>query len=98
MQKRQKMKTDFESLAAMKDDDIDCSDIEAFTKEFLDAVDGFAEVPEKELVSIRIDKPVLKFYRQTGRGYQTRMNAVLRAYAEMAQKGQIRAFGEHTQE
>ena len=88
MQKERKMKTDFEALAAMTDDDIDCSDIEAFTKEFLATVEGFAEVPEKELVSIRIDKPVLNFYRRLGKGYQTRINAVLRTYAEMAQKRQ----------
>jgi uncharacterized protein (DUF4415 family) len=38
--------------------------------------------PEKELISIRVDKDVLDFFRAAGRGYQTRMNAVLRAFVE----------------
>jgi Uncharacterized protein conserved in bacteria len=67
---------------AMNDDDIDCSEIEAFSKEWLDAVEGFMEVPEKEMISIRIDRPTLEFYRRFGKGYQKRINAVLRAYAE----------------
>jgi BrnA antitoxin of type II toxin-antitoxin system len=38
--------------------------------------------PAKEVISIRIDKDVLSFFRSTGPGYQTRMNAVLRAFVE----------------
>ena len=79
-------KTDFEKLAAMTEDEIDCSDIPEFTEEFLATVEGFAEIPEKEMISIRIDKSVLDFYRQMGKGYQGRINAVLRAHVEMAQR------------
>ena len=86
MKKEAKMKSDLGALEAMRDEDIDCSDLEAFTEEFLAAVEGFAELPEKELISIRVDRPVLDFYRRTGKGYQTRMNAVLRAYAETTEK------------
>ena len=81
-------RTELEKLAAMTDDEIDCSDIPEFTEEFLATVEGFAEVPEKELISIRIDKPVLEFYRQMGKGYQGRINAVLRAHIEMTQRKQ----------
>jgi len=35
--------------------------------------------PVKKPISLRID-PVLEFFRKTGKGYQSRMNAVLRAY------------------
>ena len=38
--------------------------------------------PPKEAVKLRIDADVLAWYRATGRGYQTRMNNVLRAFAE----------------
>jgi uncharacterized protein (DUF4415 family) len=34
----------------------------------------------KETVSIRIDADVLKWFRKQGRGYQTRINAILRSY------------------
>ena len=36
----------------------------------------------KEQTSIRFDADVLQWFRSQGRGYQTRMNAVLRAYYE----------------
>lgn len=40
-------------------------------------------VPEpKTPVSIRLDPDVLAFFKAQGRGYQTRINAVLRAYME----------------
>lgn len=34
----------------------------------------------KAAISLRVDRDVLAFFKQDGRGYQTRMNAVLRAY------------------
>jgi len=33
---------------------------------------------------MRIDQDVLDFFRKTGRGYQSRINAVLRSYVERA--------------
>ena len=42
--------------------------------------------PRKKLVSIRLDADVLEFFRSEGRGYQTRMNAVLRHYMETAKR------------
>ena len=38
-------------------------------------------LPEpKQPVSLRLDRDVLEWFRKQGRGYQTRINAVLRAY------------------
>ena len=36
----------------------------------------------KQLVSVRFDTDVLDWFRAEGAGYQTRMNAVLRAFME----------------
>lgn len=36
----------------------------------------------KKLISIRLDQDVIDFFRSNGKNYQTRMNAVLRAYVE----------------
>ena len=36
----------------------------------------------KEHTNLRIDADVLAFFRGQGRGYQTRINAVLRSYVE----------------
>ena len=39
------------------------------------------ELPEpKEQVTLRLDRDVLRWFRAHGRGYQTRINAVLRGY------------------
>ncbi len=35
---------------------------------------------EKQAVSIRLDRDVLDFFKAQGKGYQTRINAVLRSY------------------
>ena len=39
------------------------------------------DIPEpKQAMSLRVDRDVLEFFKSGGKGYQTRMNAVLRAY------------------
>ena len=40
----------------------------------------------KERVTVRLDRDVLTWFRGQGRGYQTRINAVLRAYITAAHK------------
>jgi uncharacterized protein (DUF4415 family) len=37
---------------------------------------------QKQLVSLRIDSDILSYFKSRGPRYQTRMNAVLRAYME----------------
>ncbi len=37
---------------------------------------------EKEKISLRVDGDILEWFRKQGKGYQTRMNAVLRAYMD----------------
>jgi uncharacterized protein (DUF4415 family) len=38
--------------------------------------------PRKEHINIRVDADVLSWFRETGKGYQTRINNVLRAFVE----------------
>jgi uncharacterized protein (DUF4415 family) len=46
------------------------------------------KLPEaKADLQMCIDRDVLDFFRQTGRGYQTRINAGLRSYVEKARRG-----------
>ena len=47
--------------------------------------------PTKQIISVRIDRDVLAFFKAQGRGYQTRINAVLRSYME-AKQGTTRAI------
>lgn len=45
---------------------------------------GLPAIPRKEAISLRLDAEVLDWFRARGPGYQTRINAVLRAYMEEA--------------
>jgi uncharacterized protein (DUF4415 family) len=41
----------------------------------------------KQPISLRVDEDVLKWFKKQGPRYQSRMNAVLRAYMSAVQKG-----------
>mgnify|MGYP003488632635 FL=1 len=65
----------------MQDADIDFSDIPEVDPRIFKRM-GIRMPQPKELVSIRIDPDVLVWFRKKGRGYQTRINAVLRSFME----------------
>jgi uncharacterized protein (DUF4415 family) len=80
-----RQKENLKGVARIKDEDIDFSDIPELTDEwFARAVRGKFYRPVKEIVSIRLDKDVLAFYRSQGAGYQTRINDTLRAAMQAA--------------
>jgi len=43
---------------------------------------GLKPIARKRLLSLRVDSDVIEWFRAQGRGYQSRMNALLRAYME----------------
>lgn len=43
---------------------------------------GLEPVPPKTSISLRVDSDVLEWFKAQGTGYQTRMNAVLRAFRD----------------
>jgi uncharacterized protein (DUF4415 family) len=66
-------------LAAMPDSEIDTSDIPVLPPEaWKHAIRGGLYRPVKKAVSLRIDADVLAWLRRDGRGYQTRVNRLLR--------------------
>ena len=79
----------------MRDKDIDLSDNPELTPEmFAKAAvrQGLKPVPNKSQLTLRLDSDVLAWFKAQGRGYQTRINALLRAYmrAHMEQAKQGR--------
>jgi uncharacterized protein (DUF4415 family) len=77
-----KSKTDWKWLAAtQRDDAIDLHEVPEIDPRVFKAMEVRMPQP-KELVSIRIDPDVLGWFRKQERGYQTRINAVLRSYIE----------------
>jgi uncharacterized protein (DUF4415 family) len=66
-------------LAARPESDIDLSDIPELTdEEWKIAVRGKHYRPIKTQITASLDKDVLMWLKADGRGYQTRMNAILR--------------------
>lgn len=77
--------TDWQRLDAMSDEDIDLSDCPEITPElFAKAVvqRGLPAAKHKAQVTLRIDSDVLEWFKSQGRGYQTQINTLLRAYME----------------
>jgi len=75
------IKSDLKRIDAMKDEDIDYSDIPEFDQAFLDSVEAKVS-PGKKAIALRLDADVLEWMKAQGKGYQSRINAVLRAYYE----------------
>jgi uncharacterized protein (DUF4415 family) len=80
-----KSETDLQRLERTIDEDIDLSDCPEITPEqFAKAVvrQGLPVNRNKAQVTLRIDSDVLEWFKSQGRGYQTQINSLLRAYKE----------------
>ncbi len=74
-----KQKAELEALKAMPDADIDTSDIPPLTDAFWKyAARNPLYKPTKTSTTVRIDSDVLHWLRSQGKGYQSRINAILR--------------------
>jgi uncharacterized protein (DUF4415 family) len=72
---------DLDRLRAMKDEDIDTSDIPELDEAFFK--NAVIRMPRpKASVTLRLDREVLDWFKSQGKGYQTRINAILKAYKE----------------
>ncbi len=84
--RRGESRTDWAKLDALTDEDLRAArardpDAVELPEDWPEHV--IAGLPEpKEKISLRLDADVLRWFRSLGPGYQTRMNAVLRAYCE----------------
>jgi len=81
--------TNWQRLDAMDDEDIDLSDCPEVTPAmFAKAVvrRGLPAKKNKSQVTLRIDSDVLEWFKSYGRGYQTQINQLLRAYMEAQQE------------
>lgn len=46
---------------------------------------GLKSAPSKTSISLRVDQDVLAWFKSQGDGYQTRINAVLRAFRDASE-------------
>jgi uncharacterized protein (DUF4415 family) len=74
-----RQKTELAALAALPDRQIDTSDIPELPRDaWKDAVRGRFYRPVKQAVSMRLDADAVAWLKQRGKGYQTRVNSILR--------------------
>lgn len=83
-------KTDWERLRNMTDEEIEAQiaddpDWAGMEIDWSKAV--MVEPQTKQAVSIRLDRDVIDFFKAQGKGYQTRINSVLRAYMRAKKSG-----------
>ncbi|HTT97713.1 MAG TPA: BrnA antitoxin family protein [Rhizomicrobium sp.] len=73
------MRRELKALDKLSDDDIDFSDIPEW-----DGADpvyvGLMYRPGKKSVTIRLDEDMVRWFKKQGKGWQTKMNWVLRLY------------------
>jgi uncharacterized protein (DUF4415 family) len=70
-------------IDSIEDENIDYSDIPELTEEFFARAKKASEFQKsKTRISIRIDDDILDWLKESGKGYQTRANMILRAAME----------------
>jgi len=76
------MRRELEALDRLPDDQIDFSDVPRMTEKDWKRPHyvGLHFYPGKRSVTIRLDKDVVKWFKAKGKGWQTKMNWVLRLY------------------
>ncbi len=101
MRARGESKTNWEKLDALTEDELEeavASDPDSAIppQDWEDAMLGIPETIEpKKHMNFRIDADVWRWFKGQGRGYQTRMNAVLRAYMLSQRKKQQQSSHKH---
>ena len=80
-------RTNYKRINKLSDSNIDYSDIPETDEEFWS--DAEVLFPIKKIhVSIRLDDDIIAWFKQFGRGYQSKINAVLRSYIYNMRKKQ----------
>jgi len=75
-----------EEIEKIQDNEIDYSDIPELDDSFWN--NATIVYPEnKKPITLRLDTDVLEWFRSTGKGYQTRINAILKSYVKAHKKG-----------
>ena len=87
-----KMRRELEALEKLPDDQIDLSDIPEMTEKDWDRPYwiGLHYYPGKKSVTIRLDSDLVDWFKKQGKGWQTKMNWVLRLYFASHRKSGVK--------
>ena len=88
----EKQRRHLEALAAQPDDTIDLTDMPELTEAQLAEMRPAAHYrPVKKQITARVDADVLAWLKSQGKGYQSRINAILRREMLEQRQGQAKA-------
>jgi len=73
-------------LANLPDEQIDFSDLPKLSDAQLEKFKPARDRKTKEMTSVRLDSDVLTWLRRSGKGWQTRLNAILREAMTLSQE------------
>jgi uncharacterized protein (DUF4415 family) len=79
---KKSIKSDLAKVDRLTDKTIDYSDIPALDEAFLSRATRVPWPPAKRQLTIRVDEDVLDWLKSPGKGYQTRINRILRVAME----------------
>ena len=83
-----KSQTDWKRVDAQTNADIDLTETSEISAEMFARATvrrGLKVAPRKTQLTLRVDSDVLNWYKNQGAGYQTKINALLRAYMDAHQ-------------
>lgn len=72
-------RTNWQKFDSLDDKNIDTSEIPELDQEWFKTA-NIVLPQKKQAISFRVDKDVVQWFKSKGKGYQTLMNAVLKAY------------------
>ena len=78
---KKSIKSDLKRIDAIKEEDIDYSDHPPLDDSFFTRTP--IELPilkRKKSVTLRLDSEILEWFQKQGKGYQTKINAILKSY------------------
>ena len=79
--KKKTIKSDLKRVDGLRDGDIDYTEIPALDEDFFRNA-RVVVPPGKKQLTVRLDADVLAWLKGQGKGYQSRINAILRTYYE----------------
>ena len=89
---RGESQSDWARAAAMTEEELEAAiasdpDEAGWEYDWDNVIIGFPK--PKRQVTVRLDGDIIEWFKETGKGYQTRMNAVLRSYVETQKRQEL---------
>ena len=79
-EKQRLIQKSLKNIDDLKDSDIDYSDSPEHSDDFIKNMKPFFSQEAKQQISIRLDQEIIDHFKAMGKGYQSKINSVLREY------------------